>query len=227
MRRESSIRKVIIYPLSLILILSMLSSCKKRVFEGTPGTVLLFNAMNDGVNVITNLSGTSNFRYNAALNVFNKQFNTVDKINIRQSPQPLALYAYPDTLSTNAPVMNLSLDVKQGEIFSLFLFGEKKTAQYLLHKDIIPSGSTLDSLTFIRFINLSEGQNVKINFRDNTPGSLVNNLVFKQVSEFIPLSANKSVSEYVFEVRDSQTDNLLASYTASDIMWLQYKPTGG
>lgn len=201
-----------------IIFLSALGSCKKISFEGSPGTLAVFNALDDQVNLYTNFSGTQNFRYSTANLIMNKQFNpAVYRIKINRNPQPLALYASTDTLPKDAPVLSLDLTLNDGDINSLFVYGTKEAAKHILLKESIPGVKVNDSLTWVRFINLSEYQHISLNIAGEVPGSLVEALPYEQNSGFIQLAADHTVNNYVFEARDTNTGELLFSYTTDKI----------
>lgn len=200
-----------------IAVVGVFASCEKRTFESTPATVLLFNALDDGTNLIVNMNETGYMRYNMALQLRNRSFNQESFVHVNSSPQPIAFYANYDTLPKDAPALNVNLDVKDGELYSMFIYGERAAAEYLLNKDRIPSNNLTDSVTYIRFVNLSANQDVAINLKGTATGSFISRLSFKQVSEFIPLKIDQFTSSYEFEVRDLITDNVLSSYIAKDI----------
>lgn len=201
----------------LVLLLVVLSSCKKNnVDYGTSATVQIFNGIDDNVHLIANLSGSHPIQYNRALYLKNKSYVLSNTIFVNKFPQPIALYGSLDTLAKDQSLVSLNMDVKSGGIYSLFVFGPKDAADYLLHKDIIPSSKN-DSLTYFRVVNLSAGQHISVNLKGEPEGSLISTVPFKEITGFIPLKADKSVSKYEFEFRDETTGDLLASYVVEGI----------
>lgn len=204
--------------LVFIIIVSALGSCKKTSFDGSPGVLAVFNAIDDQVNLYTNFSGSPDFSYSTANMISNKQFQPGNhRYKIISNPQPLALYATTDTLPKDAPVLKLDLTVNDGDIYSLFVYGPKDNAKHTLLKESIPGVQEKDSLTHVRFINLSGYPNISLNIFENAPGSLVDDLPYEQNSGFIRLDADHSVSGYTFEARDKNTGLLLASFAVERI----------
>jgi hypothetical protein len=217
-RNSSRFMQQIIYPLVAVILFSALGACKKINFEGSPGVLAIFNSLDNQVNLYTNFSGSQDFQYRTAKLIQNNQFQpNQNRITLNKNPQSLALYASTDTLPKDAPVLNLELDINAGDIYSLFVYGSKEDAKHLLLKESIPGVLEKDSLTWVRFINLSGYPHISLNIAGNTPGSLVSDLPFEQNTAFIHLDANHAVNNYVFEVRDKNTGDLLFAYSTDKI----------
>lgn len=201
-----------------MLVAFSLASCEKRTFDGTPANLQFYNSMDDGIDLVVNMKGTHPIPYASALTLFNKDYREAQsRTLVDKGSNPLSLYALPDTLPKDLPALSLNLELVEGAIYSLFIFGNKSSVEYLLHKDAIPPISLVDSVTNIRVVNLSGDQKISVNLKGKSTGSLVAGLPFKQLSGFMKLPADQSVSEYIFEIRDADTGDFLAAYTASDI----------
>lgn len=217
-RNISRFMQQTIHLLLAVSLLSGFGACKKMSFEGSPGTLSIFNALDNQVNLYTNFSGGQEFRYRTANLLLNNQFQpTKNRISIRSNPQPLALYASTDTLPKDEPVLKLDLNMKEGDIYSLFVYGLKEEAKHILLKESIPGFKETDSVTWIRFINLSGYPNISLNIAGNTPGSLAEDVALEQNSGFIRLDANHTVDSYMFEARDKNTGVLLFAYLADKV----------
>ena len=201
-----------------VMLLSAFGACKKINFEGSPGNLAIINALDNQVNLYTNFSGSQDFRYYTAMLLLNNQFQpSNNRFKISSNPQSLALYASTDTLPKDAPVLKLDLDIKDGDIYSLFVYGLKEDAKHILLKESIPGIKEKDSVTFIRFINLSGYPNISFNIAGSTPGSLAADVAYEKHTDFIRLDANHTVNNYVFEARDKNTGDLLYAYSAVDV----------
>jgi hypothetical protein len=197
----------------LLLLLSMIvaGACsKQKTPEESPATVMLFNALEDGLSVRANLSGQHPIQYITALTLPPRNHT---KAHSKQTVQAFAFYASADTMPKDEPVWSGDLPLQRGNIYSLFLYNDQQQAATLWIEEKLP-GFSKDSVIYIRFANLSNGQPVSVNLQGKPHGSLIGQLDFKALSAFIPLPADKSVTDYVFEVRDVATEELLAAYTA-------------
>lgn len=194
--------------------LNALSSCRKEREKGNPATLQVFNAMDDRVRLYANLTGNHPVNYNGSLLVNNKMYMlNGNLLNIIRSPQQIDFYAQPDTMAHDKPVLSINATLNGGEIYSLFIYGDKSTAAYTLHHDKIPAINRQDSTTFIRFANFSEAQAISVNMQGKPTGSFIQSLPFKSLSDFVELKADVSMPDYVFEVRNQATGNLLTTFT--------------
>lgn len=209
-------RALIVFP--FLLLMTIFTSCNKNVHKGNPATVQVFNAMDNGLSLYANLSGNHPVVYRTSLLLSNKFYDLRNNLLlIDKFPQHIDLYAVPDTLPKDKPLISIPGDLKAGEIYSLFLHGEKSGAAYLLFKDLIPPINREDSTTHIRFANFSSTQPISVNIMGEPNGSFIQNLPFKSLSDFVELDADMSTPDYTFEVRDQATGNLLTSFTTSGL----------
>ena len=111
----------------------------------------------------------------------------------------------------------MTLNMQIGGIYSLFLAGSDTTqVDTMFVRDNIPyypvSG---DSITGVRFVNLSKGGNpVLITLQsDATHTPIQNNIAYKTITAFAPYPANGNaqMKGYNFEFRDAVSDSVLAT----------------
>ncbi len=203
------------YFAALVFLAAASLSCKKQKEpEGNPAVLQVFNALEDGVQLYANLSGTHPIPYSNALLIASKRSA---RMNLSGNIQPLAFYGGKDTLPESRPAWSRDLPLESGKLYSLFLFGEQAKPGHLLIENKYPPFRTDDSVTNVRFANMSNGQPVSVNLKGNPPGSLLGNLPFKEVSAFAALKADRSVSQYEFEFRDAATGALLGTFLAPSV----------
>lgn len=206
-----------IFPLASLLLL--LNACSKReVNSGSPATIQIYNALNDGTALYINFSETRPevFRTNRLLNN-NAYINASNRFYLNASPQIVQLYSRPDTLAKDVPMLSTKLEYENGSIYSMFIYGSKTSSQYIWHKDQIPALGMADSTTYIRFANFSEEQAVSVNMKGQPAGSFIQQLQLRSLSAFIKLPANLSVTKYEFEIRDLNTGDLITAYVADKV----------
>lgn len=220
------------FTIPLLLVLFIANACKKtNTYDGHPATFQLFNGLNDGTQLYVTLSEKPP-TFRSTMVAGNKEFTLRNNVvYVSKLPETLNFYAAPDTLPHNSPIISEALNVKPGSVYSMFIYGNKTAPAYSITEDHFPVVDIRgDSVTFIRFANFSEGQSISVNLKGKPNGSFIQNLSFKSLSDFEKLPADRSVSEYEFEVRNQVTGTILYTYTATGIsqggfmnMWV-YKP---
>src|SRR5882757_606601 len=203
-------------------------SCSKN--SNTPqvtASLTLVDAVVGNNKLMMNFSGnysfnigdsTSSFNYyNAANSVsYSGQYNaqTYYVFNNWIGRQKLALYQWPDTLPKSQPLFNFMLDLPVGSINSLFLTGTATSPDTLFTTDRPPYHPISDSVTGIRFINLSSGSNpISVNIRGEANGSEVSSLPYKGLTSFISYPATTSAADTInFEFRDAASGTLLTTF---------------
>ncbi|NML22392.1 hypothetical protein HHL16_16025 [Pseudoflavitalea sp. G-6-1-2] len=197
-----------------LLLTVITAGCSKSTLnEDNPATLVLFNALENGVSVRANLSGKHPITYLTALEIRPRNRALIYS---KQANQPASFFSVPDTLPASIPVWSGDLKLEKGKTYSMFLVNGNKGAENVLMEENIPAPGK-DSLTYLRFANMSSAQPVSINIKGNPLGSLVSQLNFKETSAMLQLPADRSVASYIFEVHDATTGNLLAAYTANNI----------
>ncbi|PWV55497.1 DUF4397 domain-containing protein [Chitinophaga sp. S165] len=112
---------------------------------------------------------------------------------------------------TTKPIFNQTISCNPGDIYSLFIGGKPTSASYVLQKDTLRA--ITDSLTGVRFINMSEDfQNISINISGNPMGSEVAQLNYKQITGFKLYPATSTNFSYTFEIRDAITGDFITSF---------------
>lgn len=199
---------------SLLLILVMNACSKKELNPGNPATIQVYNALNDGSAVYIDFSDKRPvvFRTNRLINN-----NGFIRFTLNASPQPVQVYRRPDTLAKDGPILTGNLEYENGSIYSLYIYGSKSTAKYIWRKDVIPPLGMSDSTTHIRFANFSEEQDISVNIKGQPTGSFIQQLPLRSFSDFVKLSANKSVAKYEFEIRDLTTGDLITTFVADKV----------
>lgn len=187
--------------LSILMLLSalLLGSCKKQEIKLTPlASIQITNAV---------VGGTAlRFGTNAAI-VDNNLYTTY---GILTGSQLLRLSS---TVAPNPVYYVDSKDFVGGGAYSLFLTGTPtavesiflKEKSILLHKD---------NLFGVRVINLKPvGVPISVNIKGNPSGSFVNNLAYKEISEFEEVSAKAEGGDKIFEFRNTENGDLITSFT--------------
>lgn len=197
-------------------------SCSKN--NDTPqgvAALTIVNAVVGSNKLVTNFSGEyalSNYYINANAIPYNAFYLRDHRFNSYNGMQKLALYQFPDTLSKSQPLFDLTLDLPAGSINTLFLTGMVDAPDTLFTVDHPPYYSVQDSVTGIRFVNLSPGSKpISINLEGQAFGSEAGNLSYKTITGFKTYAATSDVSSYTFEFRDAETGTLLTKYVAERI----------
>lgn len=212
--RISTIRNRMPGAILCLLLFTFFAACRKhKTYEGHPAILQVFNSLDNGVVLRTNLSGIHPINYRNALNPGNKEFtHTRNILYVNQFPQLISFYAEPDTMPKDEPVLQINTELETGRIYSLFIYGDKLDAGYTLHQDELPGIQVNDSVTSLRFANFSPGQTISVNLKGEPHGSFIQSLPFKSLSSFASLKADMTAANYEFEVRDQATGALLATY---------------
>ncbi len=113
---------------------------------------------------------------------------------------------------TTKPVFNQAINFNPGDIYSLFIGGKLESIELCSAKGY--NTSHLDSLTAVRFINMSQDlPAVSINLAGQPNGSEVTRLDYKQITGFKMYPARSTNFSYDFEIRDAAADDVLTSFT--------------
>ena len=200
-------------------VILMFTACsKEEPFVGSPSTVQLFNALDDGTELYVDLSGRRPMEFNTALRITNKQYYDVrtNSIYIKQPQQPLELWSTSDTSTHDSPLISANLELEEKSFYSMFVFGNKTAAEFLLHKDEIPALKANDSVTFFRFANFGNARPISVNLKGEPAGSFIQSLPYKGIGEFTEMNARTAVGQYEFEIRDQASEELLAVFIADN-----------
>lgn len=207
----------------IAMIISLLvTGCKKSPEILPPGASLnIIAAIPDAGLLYGSFAGTeqlASYRSSSRLN-YNSYNGTGLNTNLFNRPpgdQRLAFYRQGDTAHPEKPFIAVTIPLKASGIYSLFLVGTSSNPDTLLTTDHIPTYSLQDSVTGIRFMNLSPGSNpITINIAGMPPGSEVEELPYKSYTTFKAYPATANINDYTFEFRDKASGTLLATYKTS------------
>ena len=208
--------------ITVFLLLFNIISCSKKndVPKGT-ASLTIINAVPGSNKLVTNFSDSYslNGRYIFANAITYNVFYGLNQVFSSYSgTQKLVLYQFPDTLPKSIPLFDLTLNLPIASINTLFLTGTVNAPDTLFTTDQPPYHSTSDSVTGIRFVNLSPGSApISVNIQGQADGSEINALPYKKITAFKNYAANSVISSYTFEFKDAATGALLGTYTATGI----------
>jgi hypothetical protein len=191
--------KYILFLAAALVTLFGLQACKKTSIITSPLA---------SVNVTNVVVGGTALTYNSTtLTVGNNNYSQLT-MNAGNS----TLNLYPAATPGN-PYYNQTFQTSNGDNYSLFLSGVSPSAiDDILVKESYTNYN--DSVCGVRFINLSPDSNpISVNVMGQENGSTINSLAYKAYSDFIQFPATVANPRYAFQIRDSATGNILASYT--------------
>ncbi len=193
-------------------------SCHKQISIVTPvekSSVIVVNAVINASPIVPDFSNEPVQWYSNAETV---GFGSYYEYSIPSGLIPMEVSQSTDTLHN---IFSGTVQFQPHQIYSLFLAGQvdqtgQSNADTLLTIDNPPYHSISDSTDGIRVINLSPGSNpISIDIQGNPNGSEVGGLAYRAVTAFKNYLATSNVSQYNFELRDSATGNLLATWSYS------------
>jgi len=188
-----------------ICLLLVFSSCKKENANVGVVSLNLIHATANMDNIAVSFSATPIPYYQNPANI---GFATNYEYGLPPGMQALSVLSSDDTAKVAwAGILNM----QPGKIYSFYLTGQKGRIDTLFQQDLIPVYT--DSTVGVRFVNLSpDSKPVSIN-RTGSASKEVVNLGYKQISTFKNYSGATDVGgAYEFEIRDQQTDNVLATF---------------
>ena len=199
--------------MAFLLLVLMMGACEKNQLNaGNPAAIQVFNALNDGSILYTNLSEQRPDYFRTSRRILNKGYLKLNEHFVDASPLTLSWYSSPDTMPKDEPILTVKPEFETGAIYSMFLYGSKTSAKYTWQKDIIPPLGGEDSVTWIRFANFSEDQDISVNLKGEPAGSFVQQLPLHSLSDFRKLSVVRSVLKYEFEITDQHTGELISTF---------------
>lgn len=205
--------------ITILVVCLALACSKQQSFPGTASLTLINAVPNSTPSLVTNFGGTDPIQwYRNALKLV---YGVVDKNNqsiAYTGEQRLAVYRYPDTNAHSVPLYDLTLDLKPGAIYTLFLTGTLTAPDTMFTIDTPPFHALADSTLGIRFVNLMAGSEpVSVNLIGKPNGSETNDLAYKSITGFTSYLATSAVSKYTFEFRNTVTGALISSFDVADI----------
>lgn len=186
-------------------------SCKKApTFPGS-SSLTIANAVTGTSSLATNFKNSGPVIYAGSKKIAYKKFGYFSAFS---GSQRLRLFEYPDTTEKDEPVIDLMLELPVGTINTLFLTGTSTAPDTLFTRDNMPFFTSRDSSMGMRFVNLSPGsQPISVNIKGSANGSETSGLAYKEATSFRNYPINSGLPEYVFEFRDVQSGELIATYT--------------
>ena len=109
---------------------------------------------------------------------------------------------------TLAQLLSTAITLEAGDIGTLFLLGQGGEMQGMFFNESLPALS--DSLTGVRFINLSPDSGPVSVTLSGQDGNLASDLSYPDDSGYLELEARRQVGTYVFEFRDGD-DNIIGT----------------
>lgn len=140
------------------------------------------------------------------------------KLVTEREELPIALYLFPDTLSTSKPLFDLKLQLPKGSINTLFLVGKVSRPDYKLVTANPPPHNERDSTFGVRFANLSyQSRPLSVYVLNNGAQKVMEGLSYKDVSDYKKYTASAKSENLTFEFRDQETQQLLATYVFKEL----------
>lgn len=194
-----------------VIILYFFIGCKKQKdnFQST-SNIFVINAMVGYGPVKVNANSDNTFSYNRASDIPYGGSGIYGGIIGDNNVKIVS------SIDTNNILFSKKVLLKK--INTFYLIGLSPAIDTLLKtEDNIPYiqsfNSNPDKSLYIRFVNLSPNSgSININIRTSSNNE-ISNLKYKEISEFKKYPALSNTPNYVFEVRDAITNNLLTSYT--------------
>jgi hypothetical protein len=192
------------------------ASCKKEFpAEIFPASLTIVNGINDNTSFLSAYFGNSQPKfYNILAYISNG--SSLD-YGTNKMDQPLTLFINYDTLQPNKAFLKTSLKLEPGGIFTHFIYGSPTGVKQKTVKEQLPSRSLTDSVANLRIINLFDNRPIDVVQLEPVPGTMVANLPYEQLTDFIKVPVNASVMNFRFEVRDHATGVKLATMTEQNI----------
>jgi hypothetical protein len=215
-----------------VAIIAMLSvvagACVKTPIPNGTASLIVVNAVAGSAPLVTNFSDADKLYWNKnAYKVSYGVFTTTDLFTAYSGEQRLRLFQYPDTTDHSIPLFNLTLGMPISSIHTLFLVGTVASPDTMFVQEHLPYYQLSDSVTGIRFANLSPGSTpISINMKGKPNGSEFSSLPYKGLTDFKAYPATSKIINDTFEFRNAQSGVLLSTYVAAAInrVGLSYFP---
>ncbi|HWV65548.1 hypothetical protein [Chitinophaga sp.] len=192
------------------------TSCKKELREEIfPASLTIVNGINDNTSFLTAYFGDSKPKVYGRLSYI-ASGNAYDYATDKMSQQ-VTLFRNNDTLQPNNPFLKTTLQLEPGGIFTHFVYGSPAKVKQKTVKENLPARSLSDSVVNLRIINLFDNRPIDVIELEPEPGTLVSNLAYEQLTDFIKIPVNASFSNFHFEVKDHATGVTLATLSEVNI----------
>ncbi|PUZ30046.1 hypothetical protein GA0116948_10133 [Chitinophaga costaii] len=192
------------------------TSCKKDMpDEVYPASVTIVNGINDNTTLLSAYFGDTQPKIYGLLSYIYPG-NTINYATNKQV-LPVTLYKNYDTVSPIKPFLKTSLPLELGSIYTHFVYGSASAVKQMTIKEQIPLRDKNDSVAYLRIINLFDNRAIDVLQLEPVPGTMVSNLAYEQLTDFIKVPDNSAVYNFRFEVRDHATGEILATFTDINI----------
>lgn len=190
------------------------TACKKEQPAAIfPASLTLVNGLSDNTSYLTVYFGSTQPKYYARLMYIGS--GSYFGYATGETNLPVTLFRNNDTLQPNKPFLKTSLPLEAGGIYTYFVYGSTSDVKQKTVKEQLPSRSLSDSVANLRVINLFDNRPIDVVELEPVEETLVANLAYEALSDFIKVPANLSVQNFRFEVRDHATGATLT--TMSDV----------
>lgn len=191
------------------------AACKKNEITTTHPSLSVINAAIGSGTVKVNYFGKPINWANYTGSLGNVNFGSSQILTIFNLNNDYPFTIVPSTDTTNK-IVNTKLPMNTDGIYSLYLIGEPGKYDYIYNKEANIPYNLTDSSVSIRFINLSPNSpSVNITLASTPTVNEVQGLAYKSQSNFkqYPLPKVIPIGSVTFQIKNSQNDMLLASYT--------------
>lgn len=211
-------KNLILLYISACFLLSAAVSCKKDLSpEGTAGLTII-NAIPDCPRAAMNFTDQESIYWYGSLIVDYGVSGAFNHISVPAKEMPLAFKKWPDTTVNDKYIYKTVLHPAKGEISTLFFIGTLANPESMLVTKTPPYYSSTDSLMGLRLVNLSPGSApVRVNISGQGVNVTSNNLAYKGITDYLPLTATSKVGNLLVQFYDQASGNLLASYTLANV----------
>lgn len=191
-------------------------ACKKELPEEIfPASLTIVNGINDNSSNLTVYFGDTQPQIYGRLTYIGN--GSSFSYATDQTDQPVTLFRNYDTLPSSKPFFTTRLELEPGGIFTQFIYGSPTQVKQKIVKEQLPSRSLHDSVVNLRVINLIDNRTIDVLALEPEVVTMVSNLAYEQLSEFIKVPANSSVKNFRFEVRDHATGATLTTMSEVNI----------
>ena len=205
----------------MLLLAAVVTSCKKdqEVLKET-SSITIVNCMTTGNTIFPALTDPQNLSFSSKvmglrpLQEFLTEGFAAKIWGLNSGTAPLKIYVFPDSLS---PAVTQKIDLKAGDIYSLYVTGDRNNIDTLLVKDSIPHVAAKDSMIIVRFVNLiKDGVPLSVNIVDEPAIPAIENIGYKSVTPYQVFRTKKASTPeecfFYFELRNALTHELISTF---------------
>lgn len=198
-------------------IVSLFSACKKYgPAEIYPASLSIVNGLNDNTSFFNVYYGDT--RPKAYIRLAYVTTGGVFETATNKTDQSIRLFRNYDTLSFEKPFLQNRLALEPGGIYTHFVYGSPAQAKQKTVKEKLPARSVSDSVVNLRFVNFFTERSIDVVQLEPAAGTIVSNLAYEQLTDFIKVPAATSVNNFVFEIRDHATGTVLTAFSEVNML---------